>query len=703
MKWLKTEIDPAEVRRISRTYEKDLLVSSVLLRRGITRPEEIGFFLEDDIEMLHDPFLFVEMEEAVDRINAAVESGESIYVYGDRDVDGITSTALLVKALAEMGGRVDWGLPHGDESYGLTPDLVESICDRGFTLLCAVDCGISSADEIEAARERGVDTIVVDHHNPQDVLPHAAALLNPKVEDSGYPFTGLSACGIVFKLIWALLFSRTPFYGKSVTLMNARPLKEAFVVEAVKLENLVEVDRVRENVVPGLLGWNDSRLAAFCAGEEILVFDRELQAAQLEKIFKGGVELPLQDLGPSVRDLDPDLDGKSLLEIRQRRRRLWYGERPPEEIDALADLFRAVVLRRDGLLEEKLVRCLDLVALSTLADVMPLKDENRILVRHGLRQINSAVREPLRELLHQKGLMRRSITSTDVAWQVSPAINAAGRMGEPEKGVELFLAETEEEIARLAAHIIDLNKKRRKTEEDIWGSVMSDARRFYDEAGGKFVMVSGERIERGITGLLANRLLASFKVPAVVVSEMAEKATGSLRCPKGFDVPGFFAGFGDFFTDYGGHDCAAGFTMALERLPEFGEKLGEIVARLGPVEAEEKSLAIDAEVPAAYLTPQLWSVVELFSPYGEANPPLLFLTRGMRIESAEVFGRKASVHLKMLLGAGSHKWPAIVWNGSERWNRDFTLFDRVDVVYKLRKSSFNNAETLEMIVVDVRK
>ena len=271
MKWDKAPIDSDEVRKVSRLYGTDLLVSTILIRRNIRDSEGILFFLEDDLRFLHNPFLFVEMEEAIDRINAAIEGGERIFVYGDRDVDGITSTALLVKTLEELGADVIWGVPLGDDSYGLSIESVDKALSSEVKLIITVDCGISNLKEIQYAREKGADTIVVDHHNPHNDLPHAAALLNPKIEDSGYPFKDLSACALVAKLVWALNFSGTPLYGRTVDVLNIRPLNEAFVLEAVKLENLVEVDRISEKIIPGMIPFERSRLAAFLDGNETYV------------------------------------------------------------------------------------------------------------------------------------------------------------------------------------------------------------------------------------------------------------------------------------------------------------------------------------------------------------------------------------------------------------------------------------------------
>ncbi len=703
MKWDKAPIDSDEVRKVSRLYGTDLLVSTILIRRNIRDSEGILFFLEDDLRFLHNPFLFVEMEEAIDRINAAIEGGERIFVYGDRDVDGITSTALLVKTLEELGADVIWGVPLGDDSYGLSIESVDKALSSEVKLIITVDCGISNLKEIQYAREKGADTIVVDHHNPHNDLPHAAALLNPKIEDSGYPFKDLSACALVAKLVWALNFSGTPLYGRTVDVLNIRPLNEAFVLEAVKLENLVEVDRISEKIIPGMIPFERSRLAAFLDGNEAYVYKLELQLSQLKKIFGEVFKINLMDISSLIGEYFPVLSDRSLLQIKENLPLFRYKKDSIEEIDVLRELFVSLILEKEKLNGEKFTRCLDLVALSTLADIMPLVDENRILVRKGLSVINTAQSEPLRELLQKKGLIKKTITTRDIAWQISPVINASGRMGEPHKAVELFLAGTEDEMEHLAAYIIDLNKKRKGLEEGVWDTALSRAKKSYEDTGNKFVLVSGKRVNRGITGLLASRLVKFFKVPAIVVSLMKERATGSLRCPHDFKIGNFLSHFGDLFIDFGGHDYAAGFTMAVEKEPEFEARFYEFVPTFNPPEKEEDIRFVDAEIPLSYLKPDLWNVVEFFEPYGEGNPQLVFLTRGMRIESCDLFGRKSDEHLKMLLDSGRFKWPAILWNGAGRLDTDFSLYDKVDVLYNLSKNQYRNKETLQLIILDINK
>jgi single-stranded-DNA-specific exonuclease len=251
MQWKKSPVSPKEVRNLHERYNVSLLSAAILARRGISGRNDVKFFLENDLSFLHNPFLFDDMETVVDRIQSALDEKEKIRVFGDRDVDGITSTALLVSELSSMGADVSYKLPEGDEPYGMTIAGVDQAMEDGVTLIITVDCGISNFDEIAHASECGIDTLVLDHHLSDDKLPAAMAIIDPKVQGSGYPFEHLAACGVVSKVIWALRFAQTPFYHENCILLHAQPGNGTVLIQAVRLENLMEIDRVREEINPG--------------------------------------------------------------------------------------------------------------------------------------------------------------------------------------------------------------------------------------------------------------------------------------------------------------------------------------------------------------------------------------------------------------------------------------------------------------------
>jgi single-stranded-DNA-specific exonuclease len=275
MQWNKKPIDHDETKNLSKNFGINLIAASIFIRRNIIDSKNICYFLEQNVQFLHNPFLFSDMEAAVNRINSAIKNGEKIFVYGDRDVDGITSTILLFELLNEFNGNADWGLPIGDESYGVTKALIDKLKKKSITLLITVDCGISNFGEINYAAQNNIDTIIIDHHYPPEEIPKALAIINPKQKSSGYPFEGLSACGVVSKLEWALRFSQTKYYCKNFCLLNTRPLNNAFLIECVKLRNAILIDRINENLIPGMMSFSETRLFNFLENQDIIVFDEE--------------------------------------------------------------------------------------------------------------------------------------------------------------------------------------------------------------------------------------------------------------------------------------------------------------------------------------------------------------------------------------------------------------------------------------------
>ena len=701
MIWNKTGVEAPAVKELARRYEVELLAATILTRRGLSAPEPLLYFLETDPRWLHNPFLMPAMAEAVERINAAIDSGEKILIFGDRDVDGITATVLLYEALREMEADVEWMLPEGEETYGLSDKVIERAVAAGTGLLITVDCGVSNKPEIELAARLGIETVVVDHHNPPDELPPAVAIVNPKLP--GYPFRDLCGCAVAFKVEWALRFSRSPFYGVPVVLMNARPANETLVVEAVRLVNLVETDRIVESFVPGLVQWEKSRLASFLTAEEVLVLDANTQARLLIKAFGPDLALPLSDITPLVAQFLPERAGKSLLKIQQASRDARYAARPLSEIDTLAETFTALVLHREESRLAPALKRLDLVTLGTLADLMPLCYENRILVRLGLGQLRVSERNGLRHIFKRKDLLGKKIGTTDIAWQVSPVLNSAGRMGEPAVATRLLLSQSPEEADPLGEALFSLDSKRRSMGESTWNLVMGQALESMEKTGGRCVIVHDQRIQRGITGIMASRLQGFFKAPAIVIAETGDTAVGSIRCNRDHVIADFFARHGSAFLNYGGHDFAGGFSLEKARLDAFLESFFASVEDIALPPQGEETLRIDAEIPVTYLSPDLQKIVDLFEPYGEGNQPLVFLTRRMKIANCELIGRKDPVHLKLLLEAGKTKWPAVYWNAASRFPGDFNVGDAVDVVYKLGRNTYGGGENLQLTILDLKR
>ncbi len=369
----------------------------------------------------------------------------------------------------------------------------------------------------------------------------------------------------------------------------------------------------------------------------------------------------------------------------------------------MINIFLTLFQQKYTELNELYLRNLDLVALGTLADMMPLRNENRILVRSGMDHLNKNPRKGLKELLIKQNLFGKNIGTKDIAWNIAPPINATGRMGVPELAVSLFLSENQDERERLAGEIIGKNKERKKLGEVAWNRLLPEAEKSYEELGGKLVYVHDHKLHRGITGIIAARFLRYFRTTAIVISIMDDIAFGSLRSDKGFNVKVFLEKCAALFTDYGGHDFAAGFNMEKEKVEEFRIHMKEVLDTLEQGETEEERIEIDAELPLSYVSPELIDIVELFEPYGEGNPPLNFLCKGMFIQNAEIIGKGEQKHLRLLLDTGTKKWPAVYWNAANLLGNEFGIGDRVDTVFRLGRNYYQNNENLQLTILDLKR
>jgi single-stranded-DNA-specific exonuclease len=595
-------------------------------------------------------------------------------------------------------------LPTDDEKYGLSRAAIdEFLADYG-SLIITVDCGISNHAEIAYAAEKGVDVIVVDHHVLQSgAAPKALAVIDPKLDDCGYPFRDLSGCGVAYKLAWALRFAKSGLYKQQVALLNVKPVNDAYMIEAVRMSNLVETGRIVETIVPGMVELDRTRLVPFLKDRQIFVWDGDVQKRLLSKALGKAAEVNFYDMRPDVGKIIPQAAGASLLRLTEMSKIGRYAEKAPGEIDVFASLFTSFALRKAGCTSETDGDALQLVALSTIADLMPLRDENRVLVRQGLAALNRKPRKGLAELVARQNLVGKRISANDAAWQLTPVINAAGRMGKPEVAVKMLLTEEASERGIQADALLELNQERRRMGAECWEAVYPAAREAAEASGGKFVIVGRPDIFRGITGIVASRLADTFKAPAVAGTFMADgTAVASVRSARGFNVKGLLEYCQALFLDFGGHDAAAGFSMQADKWPEFERMAAEYLSAIVLDEAEE-IIDIDAELPHEYVAPALAELVDRFEPYGEGNPALVFMARSVAILQVDIVGKQEKSHLKLLLDFGAHKWPALWWNSAERYGKDFAESDRLDVTFRLQRNYWNGMETPQLVIVDARK
>ena len=485
-----------------------------LVNRGMESADAARRFLEPGLEDLHDPFLLRDLEVGVSRIQRALSAGERIFVHGDYDVDGITSTFPLCSVLRGLEGRVEVRIPHRTrDGYGLSVEAMNEAHRRGCTLVITVDCGMTAVEAVARGRELGLDTIITDHHEPAAVLPAAVAVVNPRRPGCAYPFKALAGVGVTFKLAEALLRDR------------------------------------------------------------------------------GGLE--------QAREF------------------------------------------------------LDVVALGTIADVVPLVGENRALARLGLARLNGTRRIGMKALMEVAGLAGRPVTSGQVAFVLAPRINAGGRMGNAEQGLRLLLARDDAEARDLAQSLEDDNQLRRRYDEE---ALTEAAQRVESELGWPdcaSILLWSERWHAGVIGIVASRLVERFHRPALLVAIDGERGRGSGRSLPGLDLNAVLAECADLLEAYGGHAFAAGFTVQRSRLPELRERLERLVHERLPADACVPRLTIDADVRLADCDLGLVDWLERMSPHGLDNPEPLFQATDLTVESATTVGQGRHLRLQVRDGTGS--------------------------------------------------
>ena len=708
MKWEKKEISPETVKEISAKYGCDLLTASILVRRGFCTGDAIRFFLEDDLASLRNPFALDGMEDAVERILAAKDEGEKVLVFGDGDVDGITGTALLANYLESLSMDVTWRIPTGDESYGLSLEAVEEFAAKDGTLIITVDCGISRFGEIKRAAELSVDVIVTDHHEPQDELPEALVIINPKLRDSTYPFRDLSGCGVAFKLVCALRFAqRSELYGQQICLLNTRPVNDAWIIEVAKTRNLMVTGTLIETIVPGMVSISDTRLPAFLEGQQILVWDAPLQKQTFAKLFGKGVEVGMFDIAPQIGAEIKQVAGLSLLRIKELSKIAKYSDKELSELDVFVNLFTSYARLKEKNTPDAAGENSDiqLAALGTIADVMPLLDENRIIVRRGVEALGKKARDGLSELLYKLELAGRSFDTKDISWRLCPVINAARRMGCAKTAADLFFEKDRAKREKIAGELASMNESRKSLEEKKWEIVRQMANENFLEYGEKLTLVESEEINKGITGLMAQRAAKQFNVPAIAVSKGEEIHTGSIRSARGYNVRSLLEQCSDLFIDSGGHRAAGGFSMVVKNWEQFLERLKSISNSIDFEEKEgEDVIKIDAELPHDYLSPDILKLTDRFEPYGKGNEPLVFLSNKLTIKEINFIGKPEQKHVKMTLDAGKYKWPALYWESAERViNKEFGVNEKIDIVFNMNRNYYRGNETPQMIILDLKK
>lgn len=590
---IKPQSNSEEIKELSSKLNNlDYTLTNILLQRGISDYEEAKHFFRPDINVIHDPYLMKDMDKAVDRLQQAIENQEKILVYGDYDVDGTTSVALVYSYLNNFypalnqpeqttqkdrkhsedsdTNQTRYGLEYYipdryGEGYGVSYKGIDYAAENDFKLIIALDCGIKAVEKVAYATQKGVDFIICDHHRPGDEIPKASAVLDPKRVDCNYPYDGLSGCGVGFKLMQA---------------------------------------------------WTQHT-------------------------------------------------------------------------------------KKD---EAKLLEYLDLLAISTCADIVPLTGENRIFVHYGLKKINENPRLSIKVMKELSDIRTPEMNVMDVVFTFAPRINAAGRISSGKKAVEMLVADDVKSIEEVGQKINKYNLERRGLDKEITVEALAimDADEVYQNR--KSTVLYGENWHKGVIGIVASRLIETHYKPTIILTECKGMATGSARTVEGFDVYNAIDACSDLIEQFGGHTAAAGLTLKKENIEAFIQKFDEVVCEQIDDELLIPQVDIDTTLELNQIDEKFNRVLKQFAPFGPHNMRPVFFTDNVFItnNSRKIGGDKTHLRLEVFQADNPDlKFNCIGFGLGH-------ILDELDegvpfsIAYNIEENHWNGQTTLQLNLKDVK-
>ncbi len=568
--WQIHQPDPDVVDKLSRDLGYHPITAAVLVNREISTLSDAQDFLNTSLNNLRPPFSLRDMEAAVNRIHKAIISNEKILIFGDYDVDGVTSVVILLNFLRYAGADVSYYIPHRiAEGYSIQPGhITQYVRPNQFDLIITADCGAGSHQAVEAANRFNIDVIVTDHHNISEDIPPALAVINPKRHDCHAGLQNLAGVGVAFFLL-------------------------------------------------------------IC------------------------------------------------LRTRLREMRFW-DNRP----------------------EPNLKEYCDLVALGTVADMVPLIEENRILSKTGLELINTGHRPGLTALLEASAIRNQTLSAEDIAFRLAPRLNAAGRMDHAARAVDLLIAE-DIDAANKTAHTLNLLNRKR---QDLEKGILADIERFIDKNSSllrlRSLVLYQQGWHAGVLGIVASRMMRTYHRPVVLISLQDGTGKGSARSVEGLNIYDALTACGPFLEGFGGHAMAAGLQIREENIADFQNAFENEIQRTSSPETLVPAIQIDSDLEFGAISDDLIDELELLMPFGAGNPEPLFLARDVKVVSSKIVGQN---HRRMVLsqasGYAAATIPAIHFNVNDD---DAKKFHFGQMVFRLHWNRWNGKKTAQIVVEDLQ-
>jgi len=563
MRWSLLNPDQDTVNSIQKTFRTSEVISKVLANRKIHKLDSANRFFNQNLDLLHDPFLIQDMDKAVQRVLKNIKSGKPIMVFGDYDVDGTTGAASLYCAFQKFGAEVTYYIPHREEEgYGLSYQGIEVAQDNDIDLIITCDCGINAFAQVDFANEKNVDIIITDHHTTEINLPQAYAVLNPKRKDCQYPFKGLCGGGVAFKLITAI-----------------------------------------------------------------------------------GSELNI----------------------------------PLSEFDEI----------------------LPLITLGTAADIVPIKDENRAIVHHGLNMLENVKKPGLKTLLELAGLNGK-MSVGQLVFSVAPKINAAGRLGDANRAVELLVTDDVDRARVLAKELDEENKRRQLIQQAVVDEALYKVNAEVDLKKEHALVLANEGWHQGVVGIVASKIKEEFNRPTVIIALENGAGKGSARSIAGFDLYEALTACKDHLEGYGGHPMAAGLTVSTDKLSQFKKSFIDVANEQLTEENLHATLTLDCEMTLQDITPRFMEFLDKLSPYGPGNMRPKFAIRNVEISGAPKVIGKTGEHLRFKIKQGLKTMAAIGFGLSGKYEMLITG-QPVDIACVVETNEWQGNTTIQLNVRDIKK
>ncbi len=540
-------------------------LAKLLVSKGIEDADEAMNFMNCDYMLLHDPFLLPDMDKAAKRIHEAIDKKEKILIYGDYDVDGITSVAVLYLYFKSKGIIAEYYIPERiNEGYGLNKQAIDKFAESGIKLIITVDSGITAFDEVNYAKEHGIDVVITDHHECHEDLPDAFAVVNPHRNDSKYPFCELAGVGVVFKLVCAL----------------------------EKNKNLRDL------------------CSKYC----------------------------------------------------------------------------------------------DIVSLGTIADVMPVTGENRIIVKIGLDKIEKSSNLGLNALIEssvsvKKTYKTKRITSYTIGFILAPRINAAGRIGDVNKAIKLLITENPQEAENIADYLCALNRERQLVENLIFEQAVSKIESDGSYADDKVLVLTSDTWHIGVIGIVASKITEKYGLPSILISFDGDVGKASGRSIKGFNINEAISQCKDLVIKYGGHELAAGLSISRENVDAFRKKINEYAKSVFDFENVCTYINADMELTGKEVSVENTLESLKLEPFGMGNAEPVFYMESAKI--SEIYSIGEGKHLKLILEHQGEKIYAVYFNMPIN---EFPFGEgmKADFIFTLGYNDFRGCITVQMVIKDVR-